>query len=225
MKPEEFVPFDLHRLAMGQVPTQYLLEILLRITFLYVLLVTAMRIMGRRVASGMTRNELLAIASLAGAIGPAVQAPERGLLPPVIVVAMVVAFQRVLARLTRRSGKVETLLQGKIATLVSDGRMDVGVAKRNGISPDLLLAQVRVRGARHLGEVERLYLEEDGTFTLLRHSGERAGLSVIPSWDEDLLKQQKRSPDKACSSCGATFADGARPCTYCGAREFVQAVL
>ena len=224
MKPEEFVLFDLHRLAMGQVPPHYLLEILVRITFLYVVLVVAMRIMGRRVASGLTRNELLAVAALAGAIGPAVQSPERGLLPPVLIAILVVTLQRLLARLTRKSGRVETLLQGSVATLVSDGRMHVDVARKNGISRDLLLAQVRVCGAEQLGEVERLYLEEDGSFTVLRNKKARPGLSVVPSWDHDLLEEQNQSAEQACTSCGATFPDTARPCTYCGAHDFVRAV-
>ena len=57
---------------------------------MYFVLIGALRLMGRRMASSMTRNELAAPVSLAAAVGPAMEAPDRGILAPVAIATIVV---------------------------------------------------------------------------------------------------------------------------------------
>jgi uncharacterized membrane protein YcaP (DUF421 family) len=54
----------------------------------------SMRLMGNRMGKPLTRNELLAIVSLAAANGVALMAADRGLLPVVLIAAIVIGYQR-----------------------------------------------------------------------------------------------------------------------------------
>jgi uncharacterized membrane protein YcaP (DUF421 family) len=222
---DQIIPFDFVRMLLGDAPGTFTFEVILRITVLYIVLVAATRVMGRRLASGLTRNELLALASLAAAIGPAVQDPDRGLLPPMIIAAMVALFQRGVALATTHSRRVETLLQGSVATLVTEGRIDLKVAKRNGISRERILARVRGLGVLHLGHVERLYLESDGNFSAVMHDGGRPGLSVIPEWDAAMRSEQKQGTESSCAQCGALVGANSGACRFCRSERSAPAVV
>lgn len=211
-------------MLLGDLPATFLVEVIIRIVVLFVVLIVAMRVMGRRVAADLTRNELLAVVSLAAACGPSVQDPQRGLLPMVVVAALVVLFHKVITRGSRRSEKVERAFEGAMTTLIVDGRMDLRAAKKMGISRDLLLAQARVHGQPHLGKIERLYLEPDGEFTCFLAQEARSGLSSIPPWDEDFRREQAVAAEQVCANCGARGGVHRDRCRYCGARNWTPAV-
>ncbi|WP_394846786.1 hypothetical protein LZC95_04890 [Pendulispora brunnea] len=117
MAPESIAPTDYHRILLGRVPWTFAIEVVIRIGVVYVLLLVAMRLMGKRMSSQATRNELAALVSLAAAVGPAIQDPKNGFLPPVIVAAVVVATQRLAAEGTIKSARFEWLMQGSPSLL------------------------------------------------------------------------------------------------------------
>lgn len=101
MKPEDIKWGDWARVWMGEVPPSFLLEAVLRTLFLFLLLIIGMRIFGKRMAAQLTRIEMIGLFSLAAAIGVPLQAPDRGLLPAVIIAIVVVSIGRMTSGLVR----------------------------------------------------------------------------------------------------------------------------
>ena len=195
---------DWSRILRGESSWWFVPEALVRLLFLYLLLVCALRLMGRRMSSGLSRNELLALVSLAAAIGPAVQTPTQGLLPPLIIAVWVVGLQRGMTLTTFRSHRFENLIDGSVSTLVSDGCIDLRELRRCALPVDRVHAQLRGEGLLNLGHVERLYFETGGSFSVVRAEQERAGLSLVPKWDHTLRRAQHVDPERrACGWCGA----------------------
>src|SRR5687767_14213450 len=97
MKEEQIQLNDWKRMFLGEVPPEFLIEVIIRMAFLYLLLIFAMRLLGHRMASQLSRNELAALVSLAAAIGVPILAPDRGLLPALVIALVVVAISRLLA--------------------------------------------------------------------------------------------------------------------------------
>jgi uncharacterized membrane protein YcaP (DUF421 family)/ribosomal protein S27AE len=218
----------MHRLWFGEAPASFSLEVMGRLAFLYLLLVIAMRIMGRRMASQLTRTEVIAMVSLAAAVGPAVATPNQGLLPPIIVTIWVVCMQRWMALRSFRSHVFEHWMQGEAATLIAKGELQLRALRANGISRDALFAKLRGSGISHLGRMDRVYLEPNGAFTLIAARSERPGLSTIPGWDEGWRREQVTSPDfRACGRCGVLgeARQERAVCARCGALEWRPAVL
>jgi len=203
------------RILRGESSWAFLPEALLRILFLYLLTLGCLRLMGRRMASQLSRNELLAVVSLAGAIGPAAQSPEQGLLPPVIVAALVVLLQRTLTFCTFRSHGFESRFDGTVSTLVSNGSIDLAELRRCSLSPERLYSALRGAGVVQLGEVDLVLFEVGGAFTIVRRLQEGPGLPVVPRWD-DALRQAQHVDSEFCSctACGMTF-----PAPHSGARS------
>ncbi|UOQ77946.1 DUF421 domain-containing protein [Hymenobacter sp. 5516J-16] len=203
MKPEDFHLFDPLRFFLGDVPWSFLLETLLRGAFLYGLLLLAMRLMGKRMGAQLSRNEMAALVSLAAAIGVPIQAPDRGLVPPLCITLLIVLGQRYIAAQTLRSKKFEEVSQDDIAIMVEDGCLNLDKMREVVLPQERLFAQLRSSSIDQLGEVKRLYMEANGDFTLLRQEPPQPGLTLIPDWDEEYIQQQKKAPGTfACLRCG-----------------------
>lgn len=228
MKPEEIRLNDWMRVLIGEVPTSYFLEIILRMAFVYLLLTVSMRLMGKRMASQLSRNELAALVSLAAATGIPILAPDRGILPALVVALVIVVIQRTTAWLAYKNQAFETLSQGNIAVLVVDSVMNLAKMQKVRITRERLLAELRLSGIFHLGQVKRVYIESSGSFTLVEDEKPNPGLSVIPVWDNDFRDSQKEAPGRfACKNCGnpkqATIKP-ADPCDNCNDNNWVPAV-
>lgn len=110
MKPDDIKITDWMRILFGDTPYEFLIEVIIRILFIYILLVLTMRFMGRRMEAMISRNELIAMVSMAAAIGIPMLTPDRGLLPAVVIAVVVITIQRVIAYITTRSASKENII-------------------------------------------------------------------------------------------------------------------
>ncbi len=185
MKADEIHIQDIGRILLGEVPPSFLIEVIIRIVFLFLLLLFSMRLMGRRMSATLNRNELAALVALAAAIGVPLQEPARGLIPAVIIALVVIIIQRVTAIIASRNKWFEKVSQDNFDVLVEDGQLNPECMKKTGLSQDRVFAELRSAGINNLGQVERLYIESGGRFNVLRYDKPKQGKSVIPEWDKD----------------------------------------
>ncbi|PWV56214.1 DUF421 domain-containing protein [Chitinophaga sp. S165] len=203
MKSYEILVDDWMRIFMGNVPVVFFMEVIFRVLFVFLLLIISMRIMGKRMASQLSRNEMVAMSSLAAAIGIPIQAPDRGLLPAFIVAVIVILGQRWIARIATTSERFERISQGDIGVLVFDGTMNLREMLTTRISRERLFSQLRSEGIKHLGQVSRFYFEANGTFTLINSTEPKPGLSIMPEEDEEMVKGLHYEHDqRVCYHCG-----------------------
>lgn len=189
MKPEDIKIEDIGRILMGDVPGEFLIEVIFRIVFLFLLLLFSMRLMGRRMAATLNRNELAALVALAAAIGVPMQEPARGLLPAMIIALVVILIQRSIANIASRNKWFEMVSQDKYDVLVEDGELNQDCMKKTGLSQDRVFAELRSAGVYNLGQVERLYIESGGRFNVLLYDEPKTGKSILPEWDKDFHKE------------------------------------
>ncbi|TWV98733.1 DUF421 domain-containing protein [Chitinophaga pinensis] len=216
---------DIGRIIAGDTPPEFFIEIIIRGIFVYLILMGALRLMGKRMATRLTRNELAAVSTLAAAIGIPLFTPDRGILPGLVIGAVVVIVQRTVAWLSTNSERFERTSQGKISVLLEDGCLQIKEMKEARISREQLFAQLRVRQVLHLGQIKRVFMEASGAFTIIRRVKEQPGLSVLPSFDKAF--QEELSTEKhhlLCSYCGVTAAPMQHTCPNCGAHETTKAV-
>jgi uncharacterized membrane protein YcaP (DUF421 family) len=226
MQPWEIHLKDWVRILFGNVPPAFFIELTIRVIFVYLLVICCIRLMGKRMASQLSRNELVAISSLAASIGIPIQSPERGLIPAVIVALIVVAAQRFISGKASANERFEKITQGHLSILVNDCCVQFPALKSARISRMEVFARLRSMKVTHLGQVKRLYFEAEGDFTLIRNDeGGRPGLCVLPDEDVDMLKEQGYRHDfMVCGNCGKEKNDK-EVCDNCGCRSFVPAVV
>jgi len=205
MKPLDLKLSDWARLLIGEVPGSFYIELIIRAFVIYLLLTVSMRLLGKRMSSQLGRNDLAAMVTLAAAIGVPLQAPNRGLLPAIVIALVVVFLGRWIAAKAFRDQGFEKFSQGNIDVLVADSVMNLDRMKTVRISRERLVAQLRSSSIKQLGEVKRLYIEANGSFTLIAEEEPRPGLSILPRWDEDFNSRFKKHKEMmVCQTCGIT---------------------
>ena len=105
MKSEDIHLGDLHRILFGDVPGSFFIEVSLRTVIIYAILMISMRLMGKRMEASLGRIEMISMVALAAAIGIPLQSPDRGLLPAIIIAAVVVFIQKLVAKKSMNNEK------------------------------------------------------------------------------------------------------------------------
>jgi uncharacterized membrane protein YcaP (DUF421 family) len=228
MQPQDIHITDWLRILVGGVPPSFFIELLIRAVAVYLILLVSMRSMGKRMSSQMSRNELAALVSLAAAVGIPLMAPDRGILPAVVIAFVLISVERMIAKRSFQNEQFESYALGKISTLVKDGVVDMKELKRVALAHERVFAQLRTQGVLQLGSVARLYMEASGNFTLIENPEPVPGLSVLPPWDHPLQDHFKEHPGKqVCVQCGFPQKNGGKPygkCPNCSSEKWVTAV-
>jgi uncharacterized membrane protein YcaP (DUF421 family) len=222
-------PFELKRLLIGEAPALFLLETAARALVIYLVLLLAARLLGKRVAGQMSVLELTIVVTLGAAIGVPLETPERGLLPALIVLAIAVIYQRLIGRATFRNRRAVAILEGKTSVLVRDGVIDLDTLRELSVSRERLYAMLREQQVLQLGQVKRAYLEASGGISVYLDDSPHAGLSVLPGDDRRLYEDQFAEPGAyACRSCGRVEPGNHHPpdhgCPHCHADQWGSAV-
>jgi uncharacterized membrane protein YcaP (DUF421 family) len=217
---------DIMRILQGNVPWVFYLELVIRAVVVYLIIIVALRLMGKRMGKLLTRNELAAVSTLAAAIGIPLQTPDRGLLPGLLIAAIVVVLQRSVAGIASRKERFERLTQGRISTLVSDSVLQMNAMKECHLSRERIFSSLRGQNIRHLGEVQRFYLEASGSFTIIKHAKPVPGLCVLPVIDKAFINEQPHDHNKKiCSYCGySQLQEHTTACSNCHNKDWVYAI-
>lgn len=230
MNKEDIKLSDWGRIFLGDVPPEFLIEAVLRMTFIYIILVLSLRLLGRRMESMLSRGEMVTLVTLGASVGVAIHTPERGILPSVMVIIVIISLQALQAYITSRNSKAEKIILDEISTLVEDSHMIVDEMKTSRITRERLFAALRLKGIINLGTVQRVYFESKGVFSIISYSDkkERQGLCILPDSDIDFRAELNYNENfKSCRSCGNTVSNENhtdQKCTVCGREEWETAV-
>jgi uncharacterized membrane protein YcaP (DUF421 family) len=229
MKKEEIHLGDIHRILFGQAPPEFMIEVLIRTVIIYIFLLVVVRLMGQRMSGQVTLTELAVMITLGAIVSPAMQLPDRGVLFGIAVLAFALAFQRGINYMGFKSRHAELAIQGKMATLVRDGIMNVEAMKKSRISRQQLYAMLREKNIYNLGKVKRAYLEACGILSVYTTDKTQAGLIIVPATDQDvkIIEQQVDDTLQACCNCGHVERrhNDEQQCSVCHAQEWTNAYL
>jgi uncharacterized membrane protein YcaP (DUF421 family) len=152
-------------------------------------------------------------------------APNRGVLPAIVIAVVVILLQRIIAARSAKNQSFEKLSQGNISILISESVVNVNMLSKVGLSQAELFAQLRGESIIHLGMVDRFYMEANGAFTLIKQTSAKPGLTILPDSDPEFLNEQQAVPDLyVCDTCGLKKAKQQHKCANCGHDSWVRAI-
>lgn len=228
MKKEEIVVWDWKRILLGNAPLEFMLEVVLRTLIIYLALVIIMRLLGKRMNAQLTITELAVMIMLGGIVSVPMQVPERGLIHGFLLLFMVLVLQRGINWLAFKYRRVELITQGDLQILIADGVLDSTEMNRINLSREQLFANLRMQNIQHLGQLKRVYLEADGTFSIYKQEEPKPGLSVLPEKDTELHRAEIQANQVlACLQCGQVEPKDKTHetlCPRCGCGDWTYAV-
>src|SRR3954463_8664910 len=155
------------RILIGKAPFEFALEVLLRTVVVYLLLLAAVRLLGKRMSGQVTNLELGVMLALGAIVSVPMMSAQRGIIPGLALLCFVVLLQRAFSQFEACSLPAARLLIGKPSMLVRDGVVLPRELEHAHLSQQQLFSVLRVHHVRHLGEVERVYLEAFGAFSVI----------------------------------------------------------
>lgn len=157
------------------VPTVSLLEIAARGTLVYLLLFVFMRFLMRREAGMIGIADLLVVVLIADAAQNAMSSEYKSVTEGALLVGTIIFWDYSLDWLGYRFPALGKVMHPPPLALVEDGRMNRRNLRRELISVDELMSQLREQGVEDVSEVKRAYMEGDGHISVIKKEGGEGG--------------------------------------------------
>lgn len=153
------------------IPTHSLAEIVVRGTFMYLSLFLILRFLLQRQSSAIGLADLLVVVLIADAAQDALAKGYKSVTEGVVLVLTIVFWDFALDWLGYRFKSLAWLTRRPPLPLVEDGRMLLRNMRREMITKEELLGQIREQGLDGIDKVKKAYLEGNGEISVIAHEG------------------------------------------------------
>lgn len=144
-----------------------LIFVALRSVVVYLFIVIAIRIFGKREITQLSVIDLVFILLISNSVQNAMIGPDTSLLGGIVAAAALFVINTVLGFLLFKSKTLSHLLQGEDVMLVYKGKLLEKHLKDAGITHDELDEAIREHGVAQLKDVNLAVLETDGNISIL----------------------------------------------------------
>jgi uncharacterized membrane protein YcaP (DUF421 family) len=155
------------------VPSGSLLELVVRGSLMYLLILAGFRLF-RREAGSLSVSDLLVVVLIADAAQNGMAGEYKSLTEGAIVVATIFAWNYALDWLAYQSRFVYWLLHPPSLLLIRNGYIQYRNLRSELITKADLLQQLREQGVEDIGSVKKCFLESDGKMSVIRENGDQS---------------------------------------------------
>jgi uncharacterized membrane protein YcaP (DUF421 family) len=138
----------------------------MRALLIYMGLLIALRLFGKREVGQFTLYDLVFILLVANALQPAITGPDSSLLGGFILIITLVGLNYVVGMLDSLP-RFHRLFTPAPAVIVREGKYMTDVMKREGVDQEEVEMSMREHGINDLKEVQLAVLEPDGTISIV----------------------------------------------------------
>ncbi|MFG3441567.1 DUF421 domain-containing protein [Nonomuraea sp. NPDC047897] len=144
----------------------------------YAVLVTVLRLSGKRTLSKMNAFDLVVTVALGSTLATVVLSSDVALAEGAFALVLLVALQFAVAWLATRSAGVRRLIKSEPTVVLRDGRLLEQPMRRQRVTREEVCQAVRSSGAGALEDVAAVVLETDGSFSVIPRQKLGSGSAV-----------------------------------------------
>ena len=185
----DFIPFDWHRILLGEQPPAYLLEVAMKCVLVFCLLLLVMRLMGKRGQNNLSPMQQMLLIALGSSAGDVLLYPSVALSYAALILVGITLLTVGLETLGQRFKRVGDATESRPTLLVADGVIDHDALRRERTTLRELHAELRVGGARSLSQVRYAVLEMTGEFSVFLNDLEPADEDLL----DDIVSEERKS--------------------------------
>ncbi len=174
-----------------------------RTVILLIIIVIAVRIMGKRQIGQLQPAELVVTILLSEIAATPMQDNDIPMLNSVVAILVLVALEIIMSALSLKSIKIRGLLQGNSVILIKDGEIQQNQMKRLRFTLDDLLEALRQKDVFDVSDVQYAIAETDGSLSVLLKPEKRtvtaedmkintcdAGLPCVTVMDGNIIRSE-----------------------------------
>lgn len=221
--------FDWKQILMGEEDWSFLLETLFRTVIMFIILLSGLRILGKRGVKQLSVFELVVIIGLGSAAGDPMFYKDVGIMPAIIVFSFVIGMYKLVTFLVAKSKKFEHVVEGKPVCLIENGRFTIANFEKEALAQDEFFAELRMASIKHLGQVEKAYIETTGNLSIYYYPDEEVkyGLPILPEMFANKTEQIDKEGIYSCTFCGHTQSLKPAPvhtCPVCERKKWTVSI-
>lgn len=149
-----------------------LFVVLIRTIVLYLLIIAGLRLLGKRQLGELEPTELTLALIIADLASVPMQDNGIPLLTGLIPIVVLLCIATILTMLSAKSIRFRALLCGRPSVVISDGMVMEQELKRNRLTVDELMEELRIQGYADLRVVKFAVLETNGQLSVLPRSSQ-----------------------------------------------------
>lgn len=149
------------------------LEIILRGSVMYLSLFILLRVVLKRQAGSLGMTDLLLITLIADASQNALAGEYKSLPAGILLVSTIIFWSYALDWLSFKFPWFSRLIEPKPLPLVKDGKLLYKNMRRELITEEELMSQIREQGLDDIGKVKEAYMESDGHISIVKQEKRR----------------------------------------------------
>ncbi|WP_080241057.1 YetF domain-containing protein [Spirosoma rigui] len=205
--PDPVDPFDIQRILIDQFPWTYLGEVAFRTVFMFLVLLTALTISGKREVRQLSIYELVLVIGLGSAAGDPMFYHDVPLSSAVVVFVVMMSCYKLATYISDRNKRISEIIEGKPVYVIEDGRILIDNFDREDLGIDELFSDLRTAGIEQLGQVRVAILEPSGQLSVFQFepSAVREGLPILPKLYDRRVDQIQTPGQYACRCCGSVM--------------------
>ena len=151
------MPFDYH----------CLLDVAFRSTVVYIFMIVAFRIFGKRELSQLSIADLVLIVLISNAVQNAMVGENTSLVSGITAATVLFSLNMLLGYLMFRSKRIRTLIQSEPVTLIYNGKIIEKNLNDVLLTLDELNSAIREHGVSKIEDVSLAILEADGNISVI----------------------------------------------------------
>jgi uncharacterized membrane protein YcaP (DUF421 family) len=149
-------------------------ELIVRSIAIYLALVVALRVFGKREIGQFTLFDLVLVLLVANAVQPAMTGSDSSLAGGLLIILTLVLTNRAMAEARRRLPFLRALLQSSPTTIALDGAWVDEAVRHEELDTEDLETSLREHGLASVDEVALAVLEPDGSISVVPRDRKRA---------------------------------------------------
>ena len=218
---------DWNQVLFGEHEWTFLVETAVRTIVMFMVVLIGLTLLGKRGVKQLSVFELVVIIGLGSAAGDPMFYKEVGILPAIVVFAIVISLYILVTYLVGKSNRFEKLVEGRAVCLIKDGRFAIENFKKEALAQDEFFAELRLQHISQLGQVEQAIVETSGEISVFYYEDAevRYGLSILPESFKEITKHITESAPYSCVFCGNTenlTPVNEHDCGECGKKRWVK---
>ncbi|WP_234735543.1 DUF421 domain-containing protein [Tellurirhabdus bombi] len=201
---EPVVAFDWQRIFLHDFPGLYLLEVALRTFIMFLVILLALRVSGKREVKQLSVYELVLVIGLGSAAGDPMFYDDVPLLVVIVVFVVMMSCYKLATRISDKNKKIRVALEGKPVYVIENGCIDKQNFDEEDLGLDELFAELRLSGVEQLGQVRVAILEPHGELSVFLQEDKdvKPGLPILPKLLNQTFEDIQEAGLYACRNCG-----------------------
>lgn len=152
-------------------PSAPIAETIIRGTVMFLVIYALMRVVGQREGGAHSLSDLLVVVLVAQAAASGMVGETSAIADSVLLIVTVLGWSIAIDALAYRVPAFRKVLQSRRTPLVVDGKINQKSLRREFMSRDELMSELRIHGIDDIDQVARAYLEANGMVSVIPREG------------------------------------------------------